>query len=217
MARFSEFERPITNEERGRLLASVPAPGPFFRKFVVQPVVFVPLAFLPFVWLFVAWRMSRFDAWLFTSIFGLITLLIIGIPGWDEWRQSRAKAARYRDVKRRLASCAVARVQRVEARTVVQIGCDLIDMFLFDLEDGRYFIAEESESPSRDWPNSSFELLTIPGNNEEFGPFCDGEKIEPEEYLKFTDVDLEKLNGESRIFRGSLDSLRLTEKEEPAS
>ena len=217
MAGFSECERPLTNEERRRLLALVPAPAPFFRKFVLHPAVLIPLASLPLVWLFVAWRMGRFDAWLFTSIFGLITLLLIGIPGWDEWRQARAQGGRYWGVNRQLASATVCRVQTVEARTVVQIECDLVDLFLFDLEDGRYFIAEAGETPRRNWPNSSFEWVTIPGSQEEFGPFCHGEKIEPVEYLKFTDVDLEKLSGESRIFRGTLDLLRLMEKKESAS
>jgi hypothetical protein len=51
-------------------------------------------------------------------------------------------------------------------------------------------------------------LIKVPGCDEEFGPFCFGKRLEPIESLDFRDVDLDKLEGPSRIYEGTLNALR---------
>jgi hypothetical protein len=216
-AMFTEFERPLTDEERARLLASLPRRQTFLQEW--GSILVGSLLGVPFAWLYADWRDGPRAAWVFASICGLIWVLVLAYAGWDTWHKRGEPARRTRELMRQLAGATVVRVQRIEARTVVEIGTDSDSFYLFDLEDSRYYQAEWCEArgrPHREkWPNSQFELLTIPGSNEEFGPFCFGQKLEPSQYLDFREIDLDKLSGENRIFRGSLDSL-LAREQTPA-
>src|SRR5262249_9011052 len=92
-------------------------------------------------------------------------------------------------------------------RAVAEVLGDGVTIYLFDLGDGQVFwhgIMSDDTVDATQWPNSCFELIKVPGNQELFGPFCEGERLVPRESLE--NVDLGDLLQTGVIGR-SLDAL----------
>jgi hypothetical protein len=213
---FTELERPLTDAEKKRLLASLPRTRSFVREWGLAYLIHI--VGMPVLWLFIAWWHSKLEASVFVGLYGVAYFLFLAVVSWSDLRSARFAAHRRADLERQLSTAPVVSVQRVEAEKVVEILCDEVNLYLYDLEDGRFFVADAWDAsrgrrPRKGWPNSCFELIKVPGADEEFGPFCFGKKLVPIEYLDFREVDLDKLAGESRIYEGSLDALRFVKAE----
>ena len=108
------------------------------------------------------------------------------------------------------------RVQRVASARVVQITGDESTVCLFDVgENLTYWIDPYFMLPGRppkEWPNSRFEVVRIPGWEEELGPFCDGERLRPLEVTESRDCCFQEVFEVPKdgLIRQSLDAFLRT-------
>lgn len=192
------------------MLASQPQTASFFQAWGRDYLI--EIAVLTVTWLVAAWMRNQVFAWIVIAACIAFNELQSGKAKWRAWRDRRVSGVRLRDLQHDLEKMPVARVQRVESDKVIQVLGDEVALYLYDLEDGRFFLAYlgalSGQREPEDWPNSCFELVKIQGWNE-FGPICYGRKIEPIEFLDAREIDWEKLPAEACVYEGSLDSLRV--------
>lgn len=132
------------------------------------------------------------------------------------YRQSMAPYRRFQDV---LANATSARVQRIRSTEVVQIDHDEGCFYLFSIGANAAFWTSV-QAPSTAWPNSDFEIFTIPGLEDELGPVCHGEQLTPRRKIRFSDYfenfDFHKLPADG-VINSSVDSFLETAAAGPKS
>jgi hypothetical protein len=185
----TEFERPLTDAERARLAAQLtprhvgpvnwglPGRGEILAWCVVSLVLVI---------------VKPPVGWLFAAIYPLFFFLPRWIRAQMEVRRADVPFKRQHDQARAaIAAASTVRVQRVESRAVVAVDCYEAMIYLFDLGDGRTFwhgvMPDDRVDPAQ-WPNKCFEVVHVPGSKESFGPFCEGEALEPRERLEYMDL-----------------------------
>jgi len=89
-------------------------------------------------------------------------------------------------------SAKTVRVHCVESDEVVQVTHDEGTICLFDVGQNRtYWIDPYLMTPGHppeDWPNRKFEVIEVPGWEEELGPFCLGKRLRPRETFEFRNL-----------------------------
>ncbi len=208
---YAETERTLTAAEKQRLLASSPPVRSYSRTW--GPYYLLDIVSLALSWTLIAWWRDPIAAAWFVAIFGPAYVAFLLVVSWGDLRDRRAAVVNRASLERQLSAASVVMVERVEAEQVVEIVCDEINLYLYNLGDGRWFVADDWDSSRgrrrrQGWPNSRFELIKVAGRDEEFGPFCEGRKLEPVESLDAGELDLDQLPTESRLYAGPLDSLR---------
>jgi hypothetical protein len=139
---FTELERPVADAEKKRLLDSLPRVPSYGRTW--GPYYLIHLVGMALAWPSIAWWSgSRMEASWFVAIYGLAYATFMGVVSRDDWRSMRWAAANRAGLERQLSVASLVTVQRVEAQKVVEIECDEINVLLYDLEDGRFFVAED--------------------------------------------------------------------------
>ncbi len=185
----------MTEAERKRLLDCMPlAPSPIrSRRFGLtliaqiigltiadvfllyirkEPAVFViPIT----VGFYVLWWLFHFKSRILTPL--------------RRWREANQKVSGFHNA---VTTAQTVRVHCVESDTVVVVAHDEGMICLFDVGSSQTYWIDPScmipGKPSKDWPSSRFEVVEIPGWNEEIGPFCKGTRLQPRRTFEFRDL-----------------------------
>lgn len=194
---YQVIERPMTGVERERLLGCMPlTPSPFwpFNKFqyglqvigeafgvLVMIVVFVGFGDLP---LFngIAGGFGILAVWWTLNLKGRVLIPL------RVWKNVNQRAQSYRSA---VAAAQTVRVRLVEANAVLAVAYDDGTIYLFDVGPSQTYWIDPyciiPGNPPTDWPNGKFEVVEVPGWNEEVGPFCYGKRLRRRETVDYRD------------------------------
>ena len=189
------IERQMTEEERKRLLGSMPlSPSPLrTRQFKLRLIGTTIGALLAVGWAIATKRASAAVAiaagLLVIAIWWLLDLKRRGLIPMRRYREANERVWRFRAA---VNAAKTVRVHRVQSDAVVQVVHDEGTICLFDVGENRtYWIDPYFMAPGRppeDWPNREFEVVELPGWEQEVGPFCCGKKLRPRETVEFRDL-----------------------------
>lgn len=198
----TEYERQLDDAERARLLASVqhrfaPPAGVTLAEILgvpsISPLGAVALMLPSFIIVAVFWSP------LIAGITAVVYILLKCLPAYIIGKRRRriAKAAndqKFDDLKNAVLDARTERVQRIESDRVAKFINGDVLFHLFDLGDGRTFwhgLLDDDSFDDKQWPNSLFEMIQVSGCDHEFGPFCQGLRLQPVEPVECLDhVDL---------------------------
>jgi len=213
------IERPMTPDERRRLLDCMPlAPSPFrarpFKLRIAAELVGVLLAVIILVWRHIVPASMGVPA--AVGCYALLWLFQLNERVLQPLRRHRKANRKVWGFRKVLDEATTVRVQRVASARVVQITGDESTVCLFDVgENLTYWIDPYFMLPGRppkEWPNSRFEVVRIPGWEEELGPFCDGERLRPLEVTESRDCCFQEVFEVPKdgLIRQSLDAFLRT-------
>jgi len=188
-------EQPLTEDERKRLVDSMPlAPSPFRTRQFKLRLISTSVGVLVGVAILIAVKKV-------SAVVAIPAGLIVFAIWWLFDLKSRVlnPLRRYREAnehvwnfRNAVNAAKTVRVHRVQSDTVVQVGHDEGTICLFDIGENRtYWIDPYFMVPGRppeDWPNRDFEVVEVPGWEEEVGPFSRGKKLRPRATLEFRDL-----------------------------
>ena len=194
----TEFERPLNESERERLLASLP------RKEVVEDGMVSELLGLPglspgsaaVIGVITFVVVMRYWNWMVALLVATFFAMFVTFPAY--FSAQRRKREQPRDLRHERATRAIlaaqkVQVTRVESEAVVELICDGVTIYLFDIGDQRMFwhgIENGDATDGQRWPNSCFEIVQVPASAELFGPFCEGRRLELREQVDRVVLDL---------------------------
>ena len=192
---YQSLERQMTEDCRQKLLGCLPlTPSPFsqwsfkkriiidlsgvliaiaisvgVRKIPVTLVIPVAAGFLAFIW--------------------LLNLKTRVLNPLRRWRETNDKIRKFHDS---VNAAKTVRVISVETDAVAQVTYDDGTICLFDIGNKQTIWVDPycmipGHAPA-DWPNQKFETITVPGIDEEIGPFCSGKPLHPKETFEFRDL-----------------------------
>ena len=184
------IERPLSEQERARLLAWTPAPPPPFRgletRLVAHGVVcaiLIPLLFLGIRDL--RWNHSA-GPFVVLSILLIYLLIQLKKLVFTPLRIHRQRNQAVLSFRQAVTRASAVLVQQIESNEVVEIFHDEGCIYLFATGDSRsYWI--DPQRPGKNWPNTKFEIVRVPGLGEDLGPFCHGQFLKPRKQLEFRD------------------------------
>jgi hypothetical protein len=192
------IERSMTEADRRRLLNCMPlAPSPFwpFQKYQYGlQVIGEAFGVLVLVIVFVGFG----DLRLAHGIIGGVGVLGVWwslnlkrrvIAPLRAWRKVNERACFFRSA---VAAAQTIRVHRVEANAVVAVTYDEGTIYLFDIGSSETYWIDPycmiPGTPPKEWPNGKFEVIEVPGCDEEVGPFCEGKQLRPRETIEIDDL-----------------------------
>ena len=189
------IERPMTDAVRKRLLDYVPTmPSPFReRKFKLTAIAELGGILLAIVLLIGLKKTSTAfaisGAVIFLACWWLIHLKSRILTPLRRHRATNHRVSKFRQA---VNSAKTVRVHCVESDEVVQVTHDEGTICLFDVGQNRtYWIDPYLMTPGHppeDWPNRKFEVIEVPGWEEELGPFCLGKRLRPRETFEFRNL-----------------------------
>jgi len=166
------------------------------------------------VWLtvfLISWRDLKWNPGKASSVYllGICFLLyvmyqirrLVLIPLGTQRREQRA-AQGFRSA---VMATETVTVEKIEAE-VVSVSHDEGTIYLFATGPKQCFWFEPTKQPSKDWPNSSFEIVRLPAWRDDLGPFCRGKKLQPRASLEFREVFGENFDGETIPEDGVIES-----------
>ena len=186
----TEFERPMTDAERARLLGRLAPRRPAASNRALPGLGEAVLLVASFALVGLIWNPTV------GALSAVVYALLFILPGYvRSCRQAAdgdpAAGRRHAAARESVLAATTASVQRVESDSVVEVVSDLVTVYLFDLGDGRTFwhgVMAGDEVDAARWPSRRFELVQVPGSPEVFGPFCEGERLPPRETLERLDL-----------------------------
>jgi hypothetical protein len=117
----------------------------------------------------------------------------------------KARHATWDRLRRVIASDAAVDVEVVESHRVLPVCGDDVTLWAYDVGGNRIYWSSAPGSRS-DWPNSSFEVVQVPGFEDALPPRCHGETLAPFATVDFREVEAEKIPLRG-VTSGSLDDL----------
>lgn len=188
-------EEQMTEAERKRLVDCMPLmPSPFrTRQFKLRLISTSLGVLLGIVIVIAAKKVSAVVAIpAGVIVFGIWWLLDLKSRVLTPLRRYREANERVWKFRRVINAAKTVRVHRVESDAVVQVVHDEGTICLFDVGENRtYWIDPYFMVPGRppeDWPNREFEVVEVPGWENEVGPFSRGKRLRPRETLEFRDL-----------------------------
>lgn len=177
---------PLTDADRVRLLDWLPKSPPWYRGHELDLVAygFASLILIPIFCVAiydVGWQPR-------SLILGVGVVFFIGY--WvsqqvlKPCRAFKRKDSAMRALRESLRTAECAQVQRVVASEVVEILAPEGNFYLFSTGESEC-VWVQPEKLCKDWPNSSFAMIKVPGIDREFGPFCDGARLAPKKRVRF--------------------------------
>jgi hypothetical protein len=179
--------KPLTEEDRARLLESLPKTPPWYRGNGLHLVAYgcAALIVLPIVALMISdvgWQPR-------SIVLGVVVAFIVGIAVYrlvlKPMAAFRRKDAVVQALREKVRTAETAQVQRVVASEVVEIESPEGNFYLFSTDENEC-VWVQPEQACQDWPNSSFEMVKMPGLDREFRPFCDGALLKPKKRVRFS-------------------------------
>jgi hypothetical protein len=192
---YQSLERPMTENDRQKLLGCLPlTPSPFsqwpFKKRLLIDLSAILTAILVCVGIkkipaiFVVPATAAFLA-----LYWLANLNTRVLNPLRRWRETNDKIRKFYNS---INAAKSVRVCSVEANTVVEVFYDDGTICLFDIGNKQTIWVDPNcmipGCDPQDWPNQKFETITVPGIDEEFGPFCSGKLLHPKETFEFRDL-----------------------------
>ena len=201
---FQTIERPMTEAERKRLLdcLSVTPSSLRTRQFKLELVAELIAMVLAAVY---AIRFKHIPAAFAIPVIFVIFVILSFVQKRNrlgaslrEWRAANERA---RAFHRAINEARTVKVRGVESDKVVQVDYNEGSIYLFSVGPGQTYWVDPTcmvpGRPPQSWPNRKFEIVEVPGWEEEIGPFCTGKKLRPSNVYEFCDLledyDLEQL------------------------
>ncbi len=196
------FERPLTAEERQRLLDLMPVPPrpPFPVIRLIRRVFEMACVMLAGC---VLVAVKDVSAIIVFPCIAVIYLLYYEFELADLLFLRRQRyALEYNPVmkfRKAVEAAQTVRVHSFEVNALVQMHHDDGTIYLLDLGDGQTYWLDAGYSqmgrvPDRlppEWPSTKFELFQLPNYAKQIGPFCTGTKLRPRESVEMNDLVLE--------------------------
>jgi hypothetical protein len=190
---YQAFQSPVTPERKRELLELIEI-GPWYRGIEAGLVGHAVAAAVWLAILLISWRDLKWNPKKALSVYllGICFLLyvmyqirrLVLIPLSAQRREQRA-ALGFRSA---VMAAENVTVEKIEADEVVSVSHDEGTIYLFATGPKQCFWFEPPKQPSKDWPNSSFEIVRVPGWRDDLGPFCRGKKLQPRASLEFREV-----------------------------
>jgi len=202
---YSRAQRALSTKERSQLCAAVPEPESKWQWFLDWYLR--DIMTMVFIGIFSVWIWSWKTAVIALIAYFFIEKILIGSlkASLERFRFLRTERVNRDRLLKIFAETESVTVEKVVSDRVVAVYGDDCELYVFDVGNNQLYWSSVT-APKSKWPNSSFEVVQIPGFDDVLPPTCHGTKLKP-----LAEVDIREIGviaiPEQNPSEGSLDAL----------